>query len=449
MTSGKPRDSSIRGELLRLAWPAMLEMVLHMSVWMADVIMVGRLGAIALSVTGFSGQVYWPIIFFVGGVGVAVTAVVSRRVGAGQGQEAAEVGSQGVLLALGAGVVVGLAIWLAAPGIFALTRLGPEVVSLGTAYLRIICFGAPFIVSALALSGILRGFGDTRTPMLIAAFINILNIILGYSLIYGRLGLPALGVLGSATAALVAQVSGTLLFLGLIVGGRVGPRIHLRAVLRPDWTEIGRIARLAVPAGLETLFVDLARIAGLLAVASLGSVSVAAHEVAAATESLSFMPGFGLAVATSIITGQSLGRGDPARAKAGVRQGALLGLGLMGGMGLLFFLFPEPLVRIFTNDPAIIPVATKCLRVVAIAQPIMAVQGAFAGALRGAGDTRTPMLIGLVTSWGWRVTLTCVVVFALHRSLPWVWGVMVVDAALKLLWTAAAYRRGRWLGVRI
>jgi putative MATE family efflux protein len=440
---------SIRREVLRLAWPAMLEMVLHMSVWVVDVIMVGRLGANALAVTGFCGQVYWPVVFFVGGVGVAVTAIVSRRVGAGLGQKAAEAGTQGLLVALGAGVLVSLGLWLAAPAILALTRLGPEVTTLGVAYLRIICFGAPFLVSALALAGVLRGYGDTRTPMLIVALMNVMNIFLCYSLIYGKFGLPALGVLGSAVAALSAQVAGTLAFLALIAGGKVGVRIDLGVILRPDWAEIGGIVRLAVPAGMESFFVDLARIAGLVVITSLGPVSVAAHEVAAVTESLSFMPGFGLAVATSIVVGQSLGRNDPARAKAGVREGALLGLALMSVMGIIFFVIPGPLVRIFTNDPAIIAVATKCLRVVAVAQPVMAIQGALAGALRGAGDTRTPMLIGLVTSWGCRFTLTLLVVFGLHRPLPWVWGVMVVDGILKLILTAMVYRRGRWLRMEI
>lgn len=443
------RDPAIRRELARLAWPAILEMVLNMGIWMADVAMVGRLGANSLSVTGVSGQIYWSLLFLVGGVGVAVTAMVSRRVGAGERAEAARVGSQGILVAFLCGLAILVLIWTAAPGIFALTRLGPEVAPMGIAYLRTVCLAAPFVVTAMAFSGILRGFGDTRTPMYIAAFMNVLNIALGYSLIFGKLGLPALGVRGSAIAAAVAQTSGSVLFFALIVSRKVRAHVDLGAVLRPDWAQVGRILRLAVPASLESFFVDMARTVGVFAITSLGALSMAAHEVTAATESLSFMPGIGFATATAIIVGQSLGSGDRAKAKAGVRQGMWLGLAFMGGLGVVFFLIPGVMVRVFTDDPAIIALASKCLRVTAFAQPLMCLESILSGALRGAGDTRSPMIIGGVTSWFCRVTLTYLAVFVLHLSLPWVWGVMVVDWGVKLLWLAAVYRRGRWLEVKV
>ncbi len=434
---------------MRLAWPAILEMVLNMGVWMADVAMVGRLGANSLSVTGVSGQVYWSLLFLVGGVGVAVTAMVSRRVGAGELSEAARVGSQGIIVAFLFGLALFALIWTAAPGIFALTGLGPEVAPQGVAYLRTVCLAAPFVVTAMAFSGVLRGFGDTRTPMYITAFVNVLNITLGYSLIYGRLGLPALGVRGSALAAATAQTLGAILFFTVIVSRKVRAHVDLTAVLHPDWVEIGRIVRLAVPASLESFFVDMARTVGVFAITSLGALSMAAHEVTAATESLSFMPGIGFATATAIIVGQSLGGGDPAKARAGVRQGVWLGLTFMGGLGVLFFLIPGVMVRVFTDDPAIIALASKCLRVTAFAQPLMCLEAILAGALRGAGDTRSPMIVGGVTSWFGRVTLTYLAVFVFHLPLPWVWGVMVVDWGLKVLWMAAVYRRGRWLEVRV
>ncbi len=443
------QDPAIRRELVRLAWPAILEMVLNMGVWMADVAMVGRLGANALSVTGVSGQLYWSLMFLVGGIGVAVTALVSRRVGAGERDEAARVGSQGIMVAFFSGVAVMALIWSAAPGIFALTRLGPQIAPTGVVYLRTVCLAAPFVVTGMAFSGVLRGFGDTRTPMYITAFVNVLNIALGFSLIYGKLGLPALGVRGSAIAAATAQTSGALLFLGLILSRKVRAHIDLGAIFRPDRVEIGRILRLAVPASLESFFVDMARTVGVFAITSLGALSMAAYEVTAATESLSFMPGIGFATATAIIVGQSLGAGDRAKAQAGVRHGMILGLTFMGGLGVVFLLIPGLMVRVFTDDPAIIALASKCLRVTAFAQPLMCLEAILAGALRGAGDTRSPMIIGGITSWFCRVTLTYLAVFVFHLSLPWVWGVMVLDWGLKALWLGAVYRRGRWLEVKV
>ncbi len=441
--------SALRGQIARLAWPAMLEMVLNMSVWMFDVAMVGRLGAGSLSVTGVAGQVYWSLMYLVGGFGVAATAMVARRVGAGEMEEAARVGSQGVLLALVSGAAVSLLLWLGAPVIFGLTGLDPEIAAVGVVYLRIICFAAPFLVVGWAFAGILRGFGDTRTPMFIMGFVNVLNISLGYSLIFGKFGLPALGVRGSAAAALIAQISGSLLLLLLIASGKLGRQIELRRAFKPNWADVGRVLRLAAPASVENFLVDLARTVGVFAISSLGALSVAAHEVTAATESLSFMPGSGIATATSVLVGQSLGASDPGRAGAVVRESARLGLIFMGSVGVLFLLVPGILVRVFTTDPAIIALACRCLRVTAFAQPLMALQGVLAGALRGAGDTRSPMIIGGLTSWCCRVTLTYLAVFVFGRDLPWVWGVMVLDWGFKVIWLALAYRRGHWQTVRV
>ncbi|MEW6032255.1 MAG: MATE family efflux transporter [Bacillota bacterium] len=444
-----PQPLPIRREIFRLAWPAILEMCLHMGVWMFDVAMVGRLGANALSATAVAGQIYWALIFLVAGIGVALTAVVSRLYGAGETREAERVGAQGLFLALVAGSLIGLVVWLGADALFGITGLGPEARANGVTYARIVCRGAPFVICGMALSGVLRGFGDTRTPMLVTAFVNLLNIVGDYLLIFGHLGFPALGVRGAALASVTAQATGAALLVFLLASGRLRARLDLAEVLRPRWETARRILRLAVPASLESLFTDLARTFGVLAVTSLGAVSMAAYEVTATTEALSFMPGYGFAIAATVLVGQSLGSGDPARARLAVGASARMALVFMGSLGVLFFLFPRPLVSIFTNDPAIIEVAARCLRVAAIGQPFMALQTVYVGALRGAGDTRTPMIIAGVTSWGCRLTLTYLVIFFFRLPVEWVWGVMNLDWALKLVWVRRAYRRGRWQSLAV
>jgi putative MATE family efflux protein len=420
-----------------------------MGVWMFDVAMIGRLGANALSATAVAGQVYWSLMFLVAGIGVALTAIVSRLVGAGEPGEANRVGSQGIFLALGFGAAIGVSVWLAAPTLFGLTGLGPEAAANGVTYMRIICRGAPFVIGGMAVSGILRGFGDTRTPMLIMGLVNVLNIFGDYVLIFGNLGFPALGVRGAAIASLSAQMIGAMVFTALLLSGRLRARLIARDVFRPQLATVGRILRLAVPASMESLFGDLARTFGVFAVTSLGAVPMASYEVTATTEALSFMPGYGFAIATSILVGQSLGARDPARAGEAVAQAGRIAVIFMGGLGVLFFFFPKPLVSIFTNDPAIIEVAARCLRVTAFAQPILALHGVYSGALRGAGDTRSPMLITGVTSWGCRLTLTYLAIFFFELPIEWVWGVMNLDWTLKLLWTLAVYRRGRWQEARV
>lgn len=444
-----PTRRAIRREVFRLAWPAILEMCLHMGVWMCDVAMVGRLGATALSATALSGQIFWGTMMLLWGLGIGVTSIVSRRVGEGNLREAARTGAQGLFVGLLAGLVGGAIIWVLAPSLFALTGLGPEVVATGTTYLRILTRAAPFLVLSTVMGGILRAHGDTRTPMLVVALVNTINVVGDYALIFGHFGLPALGVRGAAIASLTAQVIGAVVLAALLFGGALRVRLTVAAVFRPDWLIIVRILRLSIPASLESMFVDLARTVSVFAVASLGAVAVASHEVTCTTESLSFMPGYGFAIAATILVGQNLGAGQPERARATVAEAARIALWFMGSVGVLFLFFPRPLVSIFTNDPAIIDLAATCLRVSAFAQATMALHGVYSGALRGAGDTRTPMLISGITSWGFRVALTFVAIFVFDLGLPWVWGIMALDYALKLAWVAAAYRRGRWLRVTV
>lgn len=440
---------TLRREIFVLAWPAVLELVLNMLSWMAGVAMVGRLGANALSATGFSGQIFWAAIFFTGGIGVAVTAIVSRRVGAGDPAAAGREGAQGILPALGAGLVIGAGLYFVAPGIFHLTNLGPEASSIGVTYLRTLCVGAPILTTTMAMSGILRGFGDTRTPMVISVVSIILGIATGYALIFGRFGLPALGARGAALANVGGEAVALLLTVLVAFGG--GHRAGLRAawMFRVEKRVLSSIVGLGLPASLESFFIDLGRAAGMFAVASLGALAVAGHEVTAVTESLSFMPGYGFAMATTILVGQSLGAGDPVKAKAAVAATARLSVLLMGLMAVLFLLFPRVLVSIFTNDPEIIDLAARCLRVAAFAQPFIALEGVYAGALRGAGDTRSPMLVSGTVSWGCRVALTYVAVFVLHLPLPWVWGVMVLDWGLKALFLYLVFKRGRWQVIKV
>ncbi|MCL6580847.1 MAG: MATE family efflux transporter, partial [Firmicutes bacterium] len=297
--------AAVRREIIRLAWPAVVEMLLHMGIWMADVVMVGRLGASALGAVGVAGQIYWTLVPLCGSVGVALTAMVARRVGAGRSDEAAEVAGQGLTLAVAGGLLLAAGLWAGAPALFGLTELDAGTAALGVVYLRTVCLNAPLVVGGMALAGVVRAFGDTRTPMLVTVFANVLNVLAGYSLIFGKLGLPALGVRGSALAAVVAQSLGPLLLAGLVASGRVRARVAWRRFGRPERRTAGRILRLALPAGLESMFVEGARMVGVLAISSLGALAVAGHEVTAVTESLSFMPGYGFAVAASILVGQS------------------------------------------------------------------------------------------------------------------------------------------------
>lgn len=439
----------LRAEIMRLAWPAILEYSLHTMVWLVDVAFVGRLGAEALSATGLGGQVYFFVLFVFGSVGVAATAMISRRVGAGRADEASRIAAQLTTVAFALGIVVTGLMWLLAPGIFGATGLGPGVSAMGVSYLRIISLGAPLFLLRSVLAGAMHGFGDTRTPMILAGASGVFNVVADFVLIQGHLGFPRMGVAGAATASATAHVLGAALTILVVARGWTRARVHLRGWLDFERPTMATLARLALPAAGEHLLTDLARTLGVFIVAQLGAVAMGAHEVTAAAESLSFMPAWGFAIATSIVVGQNLGRGSPERAVLAVREAVRMSLAFGLSMAALFILLPQPLVSLFTTDTGVVAIGTRLLRIAGFAQPFLAVGGVFGGALRGAGDTRSPMLAGGVSSWAVRLAATYVTIMVLGLPVDWVWWAMTADWAVRLAWLWLAYRRGGWQDIRV
>ncbi len=440
---------TLRREIISLAWPAILEFSLHTVVWLTDVAFVGRLGPEALSATGLGGQVYSLVLFLFEAAAVAATAMVSRRVGAGDHQGAGRIAAQAGGVGLLLGCLTALVIWSAAPTVYSLTRLGPQVAALGVTYQRIIAFGAPAFLFRSALAGSIRGFGDTRSSMAVSVVAGLFNILGDWVLVFGKLGFPELGVAGAALASAMSHLLGAALLVVIVMMHLSPARIDLRGIFRFDRAAMRTMLRLALPAAGEHLFTDVARTVGVFAVAHLGAMAMAAHEVTAAAEALSFMPGFGFAMATSVIVGQNLGRGRPDLSRAAVGEGLRIAVLFGATMACVFLAFPGSLVGVFTTDTGVAGVAARLLRIAAIAQPFIAMQGIFGGALRGAGDTRSPLVASGVTSWAVRVALTYLTVVFLGLPVDWVWWAMTVDWAAKSLWMWILYRQGRWQRVSV
>ncbi len=407
-----------RALILRLAWPAILEMVLHMFVWIVDTAMVGRLGAAALSAVGLGGQVCWTVMWFIGSMSTGITVTVAQSLGAQQPRTAARQATTGLALSLAGSLVVMALLIPCAPWVFRAARAEPPVPELGIAYMRILTLAAPFMLFMMAGNAILRAGGDTRTPLLVTALTNALNVVGDYVLIFGKLGLPALGVEGAAWAAFGGHVVGAAVLASVLQGGRVAQVINLRA--RPSMAHARDLLRLSLPAGLEGLLMDGARTVSMFLIARLGTVPFAAHQVTAAAESLSFMPGHGFAVAATVLMGQYQGAGEQELGRRATWQAAALAAGIMAAIASSFLLFPTALVSMFTPDRAVVTIAARCLRIAGLMQPLIGVLGVLSGSLRGAGDTRTPMLISSVVSWAVRLPLVYLVVMT-HPTLTAVW----------------------------
>lgn len=513
-----------RRTIFRLAWPAILEMAFYMLVWIVDTAMVGRIGAGALSAVGLGGQFYWTVTWVFGSIGIGTTIVVARYVGAGDLDRARRAGEQ----ALGMAVMIGLAVWAgircSTPWFFRMSGAEPEVAMSGTAYVNIVSLSTAPWIAGYAASGVLRGWGDTRTPLYIAAVGNALNVIGDYALIFGRLGLPAMGVSGAAYASAGSIIVRFVLSVAAVFrkdndpgygpsgyssrelaraikvqqsrvaaasafssrepahdetlddgrgceparsenespeppldvpvvpplpGSIARPGLRFTRIFAPDFGLMGLIARLSLPAGLEALLVDGARTVNMVFLTTLGTVAFAAHQVVVVAESFSFMPGYGFAVASTVLVGQRLGEGNIRRAEEDTRESVRLALTFMSLSGVFLAVLPGPILRLFTGEHGVIAAGIPCLMLAALEQPLLAVADTLSAALKGAGDTKGPFYIAAAASWGFRVPIMFIAIRVLGYPLPVAWVIIVAGVALQAALTYRRYRRGDWKRIKL
>ncbi|HHY92918.1 MAG TPA: MATE family efflux transporter, partial [Firmicutes bacterium] len=253
----------------------------------------------------------------------------------------------------------------------------------------------------------------------------------------------------AALATAGAQVAGALGGLAIIFSGRGRIRVTPRQLLSWDGGLVQRILRIGLPAALEELTFTVSGLALLFLVSRLGTVALAAHQVALTAEGISFMPGWGFAIAAATLSGQHLGARDEEGAFASGWLTARYCLRVMGSMGLLFLVLPGFLARLFTTDPDVAQLAATCLRIGALEQVPIAFEMVLSGSLRGAGDTRFPFLVSTFGNWVFRLPLVYLATAVWALPLWSVWAITVCDWVIRAGLLLTRYRGRHWVAVRV
>ena len=442
--------------ILWLAWPLFLEQILSTLVSFVDNAMVGSLGASASASISISNSFVFLINGAVMALGVGITTFVARSVGA-KDYEAAKSYIRHALIIL---AMVGVPLALLT---FALHKqipiwMGADADYLAEAqgYLQITSAFRIFTMMMMVLGSVYRGRGDTKTPLYINATVNILNVIGNYLLIHDTHAVNIFGKeiwiwgadMGVRGAALSTGISwflgGTFLLIMLFVKNDP-TRISLKESYKPDWALLKRVVGISIPAMLERISMSLSGIVVTKSIATLGMYSVAANGVYGTAESLSFMPGFAFQTAATTLVGQSLGARKPDLAKRYVKWSIGIGCTVMALAGLCLFVFAEPLVSIINPDPQVIAIAKNCLRVVAFIQPVQIIAWIYAGAMRGAGDTKWAFYITAFTNWTFRALGVVLVIRVFGMDLPRAVACMCLDQAARAILMYMRYRSGKWM----
>jgi putative MATE family efflux protein len=430
--------------VISLAAPVIGENLLQTLLGVVDTILVAGLGAVALAGVGIALQVIFVLIGALSALSVGASVLVAQAYGAGDLATASRFARQALLWSVIVSVPLALLGLPLTPTLIGLFGVQANVAQVSQGYLHITIATIVTLTASLIGGGVLRGIGDSRTPMLITALANVINVGLAYALIYGHLGLPALGAVGSAWATFIARLVGALLLVWVLWRGRNGVRISGPGTWRPQVRVAQQVLRIGLPAALEELLVIGAFATMTPVVAGLGTVSLAAHRVVINILSLSFLPGIGFGLAATALVGQAVGAHRPEEAHTITRIALRWAAIWMGALGLGFLLVAPQLMRIFTNDQQMIDIGAAAIRVVALAQPFWAATFVYAGALRGTGNTRVPLLITGVAVWS-VVGLGLLALLFVQASLASIWLGFLLVCPLEtgcFWWFWRRWRRG-------
>ena len=437
-TPAVPRVRAAGGyrEVVSLALPLVLCMLSQTIMTAVESAFLGHYGMVEQGAAGLAGALLWPLLLSCNWSGIGVQICVAQSIGAQRRTDCGALTWQGIYVSLLAWLCLVIA-GLGARLIVQLSAPSPALVEPTILYLRIELLGSlPGLVN-LTLVGFFRGIGDTTTPLMVTLVVELLGTLLDLLLIFGVAGLPRLGITGAALATVSANAVGTVIYLYLFLrrGRREGfltqPRLPF------DRHACWRLVRISWPIGAHgvldmgawTLFTALA--------ARLGTVEAAAHAIAIRIIALGYMAGYGISVAATTLVGRYLGAQEPAAARRSMRSSLILTLLLMVSMGAGFFVWRQSLVALFTQDLTVAPLAVQLVSVVALFQLFDSLSLSAMGVLRGAGQTRWPMLAALLVNWGLFIPCAALVMFTWHGGIIGGWAVGLGSAVLLglvLLW---------------
>ena len=439
---------SLNRAILLLAIPMVLEMVLESLFAVVDVFWVGRLGADAIATVGLTESMLSLVMAIGFGLSLSTTAMVARRIGEKDPAGAAVAGVQAIAIGLAFSAMVGLPCLFYAPNLLRLMGASPQIVATGSGYARIALGGGGVIMMLFLNNAIFRGAGDAAIAMRLLWVSNIINLILDPCLIFGWGPFPKLGVTGAALATFTGRSIGVLYQFYRLLRGSERLRI-LRSQLRVNLGVLLRLLRVSLTGILQFLIAHTSWIGLVRIVSVFGSDALAGYTIAIRILIFILLPSWGLSNAAATLVGQNLGAKQPERAQISVWRTGFYNMLFLGIIGVIFLVFATPVIRLFTNDPAVVPLAATCLRILSYGNIAYAYGMVMLQAFNGAGDTVTPTIVHFFGFWMLEIPLAYFLAIPAHVGANGVYISIVVAEATIAAAGILLFRRGRWKGQQI
>jgi len=436
-------EGSISRAIVLLAVPMVLEMIMESLFGVVDVFWVAHLGADAITTVGLTETCLTVVFVIALGLSMGATAMVARRIGEKDEASAGLVAVQAIVVGIVVSAITAAIGYFYAADLLRLMGATENVVKLGTGYTRMIFGGSVTIFLLFLINAVFRGAGDAAVAMRVLWLANIVNICLNPCLIFGVGPFPRLGVTGSAVGTTIGRAIGVAFQLWILTSGR-GRFVIRAAQVRLDFAVMARMIRLSLTAIFQYMVQMASWIGVVRIIASFGSAAAAANTLAIKIIIFAILPSWGMSNAAATLVGQNLGAGKPERAETSVWRTGFYNMLFLGTVGLIFAAFAERIIGLFTNDPAVVPIAVSGLRLLSYGNISYAYGMVVTAAFNGAGDTFTPTILNLICFWVVQIPVAWLLAF--HTSLgprgAFI-AVLISDTLLALL-GIVWFRRGAW-----
>jgi len=433
----------IKRALGLLAIPMVLEMSMESVFAVVDIAFVSRLGTNAVAAVGITEALITVLYAVAIGLGMGLTAMVSRRIGEKDPDAAAQVVGQAVWVGVLLSIAIGALGATFAEDLLFLMGAAPDVVEVGSGFTSVLLGGSASILFLFLLNAAFRGAGDAPVALRALVIANSLNILLDPCLIFGLGPFPEMGVTGAAVATTIGRGIGVLYLLWYLLGANGRLEFHLHH-FNLRLAVLGRLLRVSIGGVGQFLVATASWIVLMRIVAIYGSAPIAAFTIALRMIEFALLPAWGLGNAAATLVGQNLGAGEADRAEAIVRRAARYNLIFMTISGAMLVLFAPQIVGLFSNDEEILNYGIQCLRIFGLGYPLWAVGMIVVQALNGAGDTKTPTLLNLLCFWV--IELPLAWTLAVHLSYGPIgvfWSTVIAEFMLTIL-GYRVFSKGKW-----
>lgn len=440
----------IFSQVVKIAWPAIVELTLVQLCSVVDTIMVGKLGSSALASVGYCTQPRFLLLAAFIALSSGSTALIARFKGAEEKDNANLALTQSIILSIILSLILSVIGFIfSRQMVIFMGAESEKTINSATSYMQIQMLGFVFNAVTLAITAGLRGIGKTKVSMYYNLAANVFNVIFNYLLIYGKFGFPRMEVAGASLATVIGQILAFIMAFIVILNKKAYLHINLKDLFKIDFSMWKRILNIGIPAMFEQVSLRIGLIIYTLTVTSLGETLYATHQIGLNIMSISFMNGQAFGIAAASLLGQSMGMNRIDKGKAYTYECRKLGMIVSLTLSCIFIFLRAPIIELFSSEREIIIEGSKIMIILAINQPIQASQLILSGALRGAGDTKTVAAATLIGMLFIRPFSSIVAVKFLGLGLLGAWTAVILDQIIRSIITYIRFAGEKWQHIKV